>query len=109
MRVEFGEDEGVTSHAEHRRRLAEAFRKVRNEIDAFNPDFILMFGDDQYENFKEDLIPAFCLLAYDEFECKPWAQARHKGKPNFWGEAGGPRHTHPGTASHRPPVGQGPD
>ena len=86
MRIEFGEDEGVTSHKEHRRRLAEAFRKVRDEIDAFNPDFILMFGDDQYENFKEDLIPAFCLLAYDEFECRPWAQPRYKGKPNFWGE-----------------------
>ena len=86
MRIEFGEDEGVTSHKEHRRRLAKAFRRVRDEIDAFNPDFILMFGDDQYENFKEDIIPAFCLLAYDEFECRPWAQPRYKGKANFWGE-----------------------
>ena len=86
MRIEYGEDEGITSHKEHRRRLVEAFRKVREEIDAFNPDFILMFGDDQYENFKEDLIPAFALLAYDEFKCQPWAQPRFKGKANFWGE-----------------------
>ena len=87
MRVEYGEDEGVTSHKEHRRRLVEAFRRVREEIEAFNPDFILMFGDDQYENFREDIIPAFCLLAYDEFECRPWAQPRYKNQPNFWGEA----------------------
>ena len=86
MRVEFGEDEGVTSHAEHRKRLVEAFRKVKGEIDAFNPDFILMFGDDQYENFKEDIIPAFCLLAYDHFECRPFSVPRYRDKANVWGE-----------------------
>ena len=33
-----------------------------------SPDFVLMFGDDQYENFKEDLLPPFCVYAFDEFE-----------------------------------------
>ena len=55
----YGEDEGVSAHREHRRRLVDAFRKLRAEIEAFNPDFILMFGDDQYENFTEDIIPPF--------------------------------------------------
>src|SRR5689334_11368162 len=35
----------------HRRRAMEGFRAVRTALDAFNPDFLLIFGDDQYENF----------------------------------------------------------
>ena len=63
VRIEYGEDEGVSSHREHRRRLVEAFRNMKAEIEAFKPDAILMFGDDQYENFKEDVIPPFCIMA----------------------------------------------
>ena len=33
---------------------------MREELDAFNPDIVLVWGDDQYENFREDVIPAFC-------------------------------------------------
>ena len=66
MRAEWGDDEGITSHKAHRARVFKAFRKIREEIDAFQPDFILIWGDDQYENFKEDIIPPFCVLAYDQ-------------------------------------------
>src|SRR5207245_1550700 len=41
---------------------------ARAAIDAFKPDFILVFGDDQYENFKEDVLPPFCVYAQDEFD-----------------------------------------
>ena len=34
------------------------FRAARQALNEFDPDFVLMFGDDQYENFKEDIIPA---------------------------------------------------
>jgi hypothetical protein len=37
------------------------------------------WGDDQYENFQEDIIPAFCVLAYESIEHRPWAEAR---RPN---------------------------
>jgi hypothetical protein len=83
-RVEFGEDEGVSAHAEHRARLLKSFRVMKAEIEAFNPDFIVMFGDDQYENFKEDIIPPFCVLAYDKIEFTPFKRTR--GRPNIWGE-----------------------
>src|SRR5437660_3524120 len=66
VRAEWGQDEGVSAHREHRRRLVEAFRRLRAEIEAFAPDFILMFGDDQYENFTEDIIPPFCVMAFGE-------------------------------------------
>ena len=84
MRQEWGEDEGITSHKAHRAKVFNAFRKIRQEIDAFNPDFVLIWGDDQYENFREDIIPPFCVLAYDEFEFKPFH--RLGGRPNIWNE-----------------------
>ena len=62
MREEWGDDEGYTSALHHREKLVEGFRKVRAELDAFNPDVVLVWGDDQYENFREDIIPA--LLRY---------------------------------------------
>ncbi|MGE3539793.1 MAG: extradiol ring-cleavage dioxygenase [Candidatus Tectimicrobiota bacterium] len=84
MRLEWGNDEGVTAHKAHRARVFEAFRSMREEIDAFKPDFILIWGDDQYENFKEDIIPPFCVLAYDQFTYQP--HKRLRGRPNIWGE-----------------------
>jgi hypothetical protein len=82
VRREYGEDKGASAHREHRARLVNAFRKLKEEIDQFNPDFILMFGDDQYENFTEDIIPPFCVLAYDDLTSYPY-----KGRPNnVWGE-----------------------
>ncbi|HEX2828195.1 MAG TPA: hypothetical protein VHP37_17705 [Burkholderiales bacterium] len=84
MRAEWGDDEGVTSHKAHRARVLSAFRKIREEIDAFRPDFIVMWGDDQYENFREDIIPPFCVLAYEELKYQPYKRLR--GKPNIWDE-----------------------
>ena len=71
----------------HRSRLVGAFRKIRTEIDAFNPDFVLIWGDDQYENFKEDIIPPFCVLAYDGFECTPFSSGYQGTNSNVWNES----------------------
>jgi hypothetical protein len=84
MRQEWGEDEGITAHKAHRAQVFEAFRRIRREIDAFNPDFILIWGDDQYENFREDIIPPFCVLAYDDYEFQPFHRLGER--PNIWGE-----------------------
>jgi hypothetical protein len=94
MRKEWGDDEGVTSHKQHRARVFNAYRKIREEIDAFKPDFILMWGDDQYENFKEDIIPPFCVLAYEKIDFKPYERLR--GRPNIWGEPNDKVFHHPG-------------
>jgi Catalytic LigB subunit of aromatic ring-opening dioxygenase len=94
MRLEWGDDEGITAHKAHKARVFDAFRKIRAEIDAFEPDFIVMWGDDQYENFKEDIIPPFCVLAYDHFNYTPYARLR--GKPNIWGEPADKVFSHPG-------------
>lgn len=94
MRKEWGDDEGITSHKQHRARVFGAYRKIRQEIDAFKPDFIVMWGDDQYENFKEDIIPPFCVLAYEQLNFKPFGRLR--GRPNIWGEPNDKEFRHPG-------------
>ncbi len=84
MKREYADDEGVAHSNEHRRLLTENFRWVREELDAFNPDVVLVWGDDQYENFKEDIVPPFSVLAYEGFDVQPWA---HRGaNVNSWGE-----------------------
>lgn len=83
MRREWGDDEGHTASEVHRAALIENFRWVRQELDAFNPDLLLVWGDDQYENFKEDVVPPFSVLAYDEFVVQPW---QHRRGPNSWNE-----------------------
>ena len=67
MRAEWGNDEGVSAARRHREEVINGFRAARQALDQFNPDFVLMFGDDQYENFKEDILPPFCVYAFDEF------------------------------------------
>jgi hypothetical protein len=94
MRREWGDDEGITAHQAHRARVFNAFRRIRGEIDAFKPDVILIWGDDQYENFKEDIIPPFCVLAYDKLEFKPFQRLR--GRPNIWNEPADKVFTSPG-------------
>ena len=84
MRAEWGDDQGLTAHAPHRARLEAAFRDLRARIDAFAPDLVVIFGDDQYENFREECIPPFCVQAYADLTCQPFHAL---GKlPNIWNE-----------------------
>ncbi len=87
MRVEFGEDEGYASAVRLRERMVAGFRRLRQELDAFNPDFVVVWGDDQYENFREDIIPPFCVLAYDDFNCQPYASGDGSTRRNVWDES----------------------
>jgi hypothetical protein len=90
MRAEWDCDQGTAAAARHRDAMLVGLRKARQAIDAFRPDFVLIWGDDQYENFQEDVVPPFCVLAYDDLEVRPWAQAKESaimaGKPNIWDE-----------------------
>lgn len=101
MRAEWASDEGVAAAARHRDAMLVGLRRVREALAEFNPDFVLIWGDDQYENFKEDVVPAFSLLAYDDMEVFPWRHASESamfdarkqdewggGRPNVWGEKG---------------------
>lgn len=99
MRAEWADP--VAAAARHRQAMLAGIRRVRQALDDFQPDFVLIWGDDQYENFKEDGVPAFSVLAYDDLRLRPWAQASASamfdeqskdewggGRPNVWGERG---------------------
>ncbi len=90
MREEWGGDFGTAGAAIHRAALVEQFKRVRKVLDDFKPDLVLIWGDDQYENFREDVIPAFTVCAYDDLVVYPWRHAQGSamvgGKPNVWGE-----------------------
>ena len=72
--AELGNDNGLAAAQRCGERFGNDFRAMRKILDDFNPDFVLVWGDDQYENFKEDIVPPFCILGYDaEFDLQPWA------------------------------------
>ena len=84
MRREWGDDQGYSFAERHRDEVVAEMRKAREILDDFKPDLILIWGDDQYENFHDDLVPAFCLHAYESVEVKPHAQPGMP--PNAWNE-----------------------
>jgi len=106
MQEEWGDDEGRSAAPRHREAFVRNLRVIREHLDRFRPDFIVMWGDDQYENFKEDIVPSFCVYAYDDLEIYPYrphrdrlvaqasrddpttsgAPAATSAPPNAWGE-----------------------
>jgi hypothetical protein len=84
MRREYGDDGGTASATGHRDTLVRQFRQARRTLDEFQPEVVIIWGDDQHENFTEDIIPPFCVLAYDQVEARPWQKP---GLPaNVWSE-----------------------
>lgn len=67
LRKEWGDDEGLTAARAHRDEAIKGCRLARAIIDEFAPDVIVIFADDQYENFREDVLPPFCVYAADSF------------------------------------------
>ena len=89
MRAEWGNDDGTASAGRHRAALVAEMRKARAALDAFKPDFVLLWGDDQYENFKEDVVPPYCISAHKDFEFGP-------PENNVWGETRDKKYRLPG-------------
>jgi hypothetical protein len=79
MRAEWGDDEGLAAAGRHRAELVDWCGRVRRALDDFDPDVVLIWGDDQYENFREDVIPPYCVHAHDVF-------AFHTPAGNVWNE-----------------------
>jgi len=84
-RQEWGADTGTTAAAGHRERLLAGLARCRAELDEFRPDVLLVWGDDQYENFREEVIPSFCVLAYNDTVVEPFGVLKKVGAANYWG------------------------
>ena len=85
MREEWAGDRGAAAAERHRTRLVAAAGKVRQALDAFDPDFVVIWGDDQYENFRNDCIPAFCVYIFDHAVSRPYNPRFFGGVGNIWG------------------------
>ena len=85
MRTEWGDDDGTTAAAGHRAALVDNLHRVRAALDAFEPDLVVVWGDDQYENFREEVVPSFCVLAYGDLEVPAFEVMNARGAPNAWG------------------------
>ena len=87
MRQEWGQDQGTSAAKPHRDEVVGGFRRARVALDAFNPDFVLIFGDDQYENFKEDLLTPFGVFALDEVDVALFQNSGvMMAKTNVWNQ-----------------------
>jgi len=89
MQAEWGDDEGTSFAARHRAQFLAGVRRLRAAIDDFQPDAVVIFGDDQYENFHEDVVPPFCVYISETFETRPHMKGRGReggGPPNVWNE-----------------------
>ena len=82
---EWGDDQGTTAAGEHRARLLAGLSRCREALDEFRPDVVVVWGDDQYENFREEVIPSFCVMAYDDTEVEAFADMEKHRVPNAWG------------------------
>ena len=87
MQAEWGDDEGRAAAPGHRAALVENLDRCRQAVDDFAPDAIVVWGDDQYENFREEVVPPFCVLAYDDIDVQPFEVMNEFGNPNAWGLA----------------------
>ncbi|MUM18863.1 extradiol ring-cleavage dioxygenase [Mycobacterium sp. CBMA271] len=85
MQREWGDDGGTAAAGGHRHELLKGMRRCREALDAFQPDVVVVWGDDQYENFREEVVPPFCVLAYGQSEVEAFAVMNERGVPNVWG------------------------
>lgn len=85
MREEWGDDQGVASAPGHRAALVAGLARVRAALDEFRPDVVVVWGDDQYENFREEVVPPFCVLAYGDVETGAFGYLNDRSIPNAWG------------------------
>ena len=94
MREQWSIDEGMSHSNGHRAEMIEGFRMARRALDEFQPDFCVIWGDDQFENYRDDCVPAFSVLAYDAAEFRPWLH--NQRGINCWNEAREKTYTVPG-------------
>jgi hypothetical protein len=85
MRADWADDGGTVAAAQHRKVLRENLAQCRAALDEFSPDLVVVWGDDQYENFREEIVPPFCVLDYGDIEVPAFEVMNERGSPNAWG------------------------
>jgi aromatic ring-opening dioxygenase catalytic subunit (LigB family) len=82
---ELGDDNGLSQDRKDHEQVVTSFGVLRDRLHAWNPDVLLIIGDDQAENFKEDNLAPFCLYTGTEVEGYPFQ--RPAARVNLWDAA----------------------
>lgn len=85
--------ESADANRDKHARVLSAFATLKHYLDASRPDVLLIFGDDQGEQFSFANFPAFAVYTGAEF-------GGYKISPYFGLPVGGPRERRPKTPEH---------
>ena len=82
---ELGQDNGLTQDKLDQKRVVESFKIMHDKLHEWNPDVLMIIGDDQAENFLQDNLPPFCLYTGSEVDGYPFQ--RPEARVNLWDAA----------------------
>lgn len=80
---ELAQDNGLSQDRHDQQRVVESFKVLHDRLHAWNPDVLMIIGDDQAENFLEDNLPPFCIYTGATVEGYPFQ--RPAARVNLWG------------------------
>ncbi len=82
---ELGPDNGLTQDRMDQEKVVASFQVMRDRLHQWDPDVLLVIGDDQAENFLQDNLPPFCLYTGEQVEGYPFQ--RQAARVNLWDAA----------------------
>ena len=82
---ELGQDNGLSQDITDQKKVVDAFNVLHDRLHEWNPDVLMIIGDDQAENFRQDNLPPFCLYTGAEVEGYPFQRA--SARTNLWNAA----------------------
>jgi len=89
MLAEWADDEGAAAGEAHEARLLAGYERLREELHRFDPDLVLIWGDDQYENYRRECVPPMAIGIFDSVASRPYMLGRgvFATNENPWGAA----------------------
>ena len=79
---ELGQDNGLSQDCLDHQEVVKSFRILHDHLHAWSPDVVLIIGDDQTENFKEDNLSPFCIYTGETVAGYPFQ--RPAARVNLW-------------------------
>ena len=79
---ELGQDNGLAQDKLDQKKVVESFHVLHDRLHQWDPDVLMVIGDDQAENFLQDNLPPFCLFTGSEVDGYPFQ--RGAARVNLW-------------------------
>lgn len=80
---ELADDNGLARDQHDHRHVVESFQILRDRLHKWDSDVLMIIGDDQAENFKEDNLSPYCIYTGDQVDGYPFQRAA--ARTNLWG------------------------